>query len=433
MAQPSGFRLTLILAPALGASTACVEGSNDFHFASLPPTETALRETWTYTPIVMGGVSPELRIVSGPPAMSVSGNSQFRWAPTLADLGEHAVVLEVVEGATDESDQQSFTLRVHQGLELGVTLSPRGHTTTSSADDFIAHYQDRARGRVRAFHGRWRADVASAGAIPEHALAAMAGAATYGYLPVIGIGWADGSGVPDLASDSSAENSWLNAETRQEFLAMVTQLAGDHRPPFLFLGNELNIYYESHSEPEWDAWLSELEACADAIHLASPGTLVTTTFQLEFLMGLGANVGWAGPARWELVDDVSASGKLDAVGFTTYPYLEYDTLGAVPAAHWSSILANYDGPLVFSEVAWPGAAHAPFPGDELEQADFVSTFLDGIAALDVRYAAWLFDHDWDQELTIPGFASTGLRDNLGLAPRAADALWRAEVVRRQAP
>lgn len=164
----------------------------------------------------------------------------------------------------------------------------------------------------------------------------------------------------------------------------------------------------------------------------SPTTLVFTTFQLEFLMGLGANAGWSGPARWELVADVTASGELDAMGFTTYPYLEYDALADVPAAHWSAIRANYTGPVIFSEVAWPALAHAPYPGDELEQADFVSTFLDGIATLEVPYAAWLFEHDWDQEASVPAFAATGLRDNLGIL-RAADALWRMEVVLRQAP
>lgn len=426
-------RLAALVGLAL-ATGACRPGSDDFRFVSQPMTQSVLGEAWTYTPVIEGGTRYELRIVSGPPGMTVSQLSgQYSWTPALADLGTHAIVLDVVQEDTGNTDTQSFDLRIHQGLELGVTLSPRGHTGASTPDDFVAHYQDRTRGRLRAFHGNWRGSVATAGVIPEHALAGMAGAASFGYVPAIGIGWADGNGVPDLTSGSSAENSWLNAETRQLFLDMVTQLATDHRPPFLFLGNEINLYYEAHTQTEWDAWVSELEACADAIHAASPQTVVYTTFQLEFLTGLGANAGWAGPARWELVDDVTASGKLDAIGFTTYPYLEYDTLGELPADHWNGILAHTTGPVIFSEVAWPAAAHAPYPGDELDQADFVSTFLDGISGLDVLYAAWLFDHDWDQELTVPAFASTGLRDNLELVPRAADAVWQAEVQRRQAP
>ena len=447
LARPIDLRSVLIGAlPLAAVLSACTETDEGDHFEvrleNSPPVEAALGERWRYVPEVNGLVA-DLDIVQGPPGMFVgrSGELDALWTPALADLGEQEIILDITGLGTipgsvlTEFDtvRLSFTLRVHQDLELGTTLSPRGHSLLSTAGDFAEYFQDREHGRVVAFIGPWRASVAAAGEVPPHALAAIEAERDFGIVPAIGFGWSDPAGMPDLESDSSAENSWLNAETRQEFLALVTAFAMQSRPRYLSLGNDTNVYFESHSEAEWDAWLGELEACADAIHAVSPDTLVATSFQLEFLMGLGANAGWSGPARWELVDQLEAGGKLDALGFTTYPHLEYDTLAEVPAAHWSEIAAHWSGPVFFTELAWPAAPHAPYPGDELEQADFVSFFLDGVAELDIEYATWLYLHDWDLEAGFPVVATTGLRDNLGLVMRPADLIWRAEVALRQRP
>lgn len=426
--------------------SACTETDDEEHFEvrlqNSPPTQAAIGERWRYEPDV-NGLVVVLDIVQGPPGMFVglSGDLDALWTPTLADLGQHEVILDITGDTTipgtvlHETDtaRLRFTLRVHQDLDLGTTLSPRGHSLLSTAGDLADYLQDREHGRVVGFQGPWRASLVTAGEVPQHALAAIEARRDFGIVPAIDLCWSDDAGTPDLTSDSSAENSWLNAETRQEFLAMVTALATHAQPRHLVLGHETNVYFGSHTQAEWDAWISELEACTDAIHAVSPGTQVATSFQLEFLMGLGANAGWSGPARWELVDDLEAGGTLDALAFTTYPYLEYDALADVPAAHWSEIAAHWSGPVLFTELAWPAAPHAPYPGDELEQADFVSFFLDGVAELEVESASWLFLHDWDQEAASPVIATTGLRDNLGLVLRPADLIWRAEVALRQRP
>lgn len=102
------------------------------------------------------------------------------------------------------------------------------------------------------------------------ALVANTAANKYGFTTVVGLGWASGSGDPDLTSESNRQdNSWSNQETRDEFLSMVTKFAREYQPPFLFLGNETNLYCRTHSTTEWALWLSEYSACYDSIKAVS--------------------------------------------------------------------------------------------------------------------------------------------------------------------
>jgi hypothetical protein len=317
------------------------------------------------------------------------------------------------------------------GFLLGVALSPRGHTSSSTTQDWIDFYSGHAAyGRVIAFHGMWRDHPTGDGEIPALATAAMDAAAHFGFTPVVGLGWSDGAGAPNLTSESEpGNNSWTNAETRSEFLSMVTAFASTRHPPFLFLGNETNSYAVTHSVAEWAAWMSELFACYDAIKAASPSTFVFTTFQLEKMKGLGAATsGWTFAPQWGLLSELSASGKIDGVGFTTYPYFEYADPAAIPNDYYDEIAQHWTGPVLFTEVGWPAVASPPFPGGVAAQADFVPRFFALTERLDRRYAAWLFLHDWDGEATTPPFRGIGLRSNDGSVVRPSDSAWRASVV-----
>jgi len=317
-------------------------------------------------------------------------------------------------------------------FSMGVTVSPRGHTNSSSDQDWIDHYSMHAAwGRIIAFHGNWRDEVNSAGQIPSLALAAMAASQQYGFTPAIGLGWADGDGNPDLTSTTEpVNNTWNNMETRDAYRTMVTQFARTYQPPYLFLGNETNAYHRTHTTPEWDQWLSEYVACYDSVKIVSPNTMVFTTFQYEMLQGVGRHNGWNFTADWQSVDDMIGWNRLDALGLTSYPYFEYDTPDDIPDDYYDAIAVHWTGPVIFTEIGWLGGPSAPYAGSEHDQARFIGRFFELSNDLPLRYVVWLFLHDWDGQLGLPAFRNIGLRRNDG-TPRAADAVWRAEVLARE--
>ncbi len=433
-----GLRLLLAVfgGPLLVLLTACGGGGGGGGSAALRITSTAPGEA-----VVLGAYRYQLQsnasgaavfeLVSGPDGMTVDDGGLVQWTPQLSDLGTHAVAVKV--SSDNQEAMQSYDLRAHQGLLLGVTFSPRGHTTGSTGQDFIDHYSlSGPWGSVIAFHSPWRDSIAGAGQIPDLARTAMEAARIYGFTPAVGIGWTGGDGTPDLTSESdAATNSWLNVETRNEFIAMVSSFADTYKPPYLFLGNETNSYWLISTQQEWDAWISVFEESYAAIKSVSPDTMVYTVFMYEKMQGLGANAGFSNPNHMDLILDHTAGGMIDAIGFTTYPFLHYDSLAELPANYYDDISNFWTGPVIFTEIGWLSAPSGPYPGGLTDQADFVSTFLDRVAGLDVEYATWLFLHDWDQQATVPSVLGIGLRNNDASVIRPADAAWQGAVSLRQ--
>ncbi|MDH3591085.1 MAG: hypothetical protein OER88_04365, partial [Planctomycetota bacterium] len=209
------------------------------------------------------------------------------------------------------SSDPTFTPVRVTGVAYGVTFSPRGFTTTMTTDDVAAFLRDKEAGPAIAFHMNWRDSIARAGEIPDTAIFANNESQTYGFLPIVGFGF-NGSAGPALTSESDrTDNSWTNNETRTEFLAMVREYARRYRPQYLFLGNEINSYYLTATQPQWEAWVTMFREAYLAVKAESPATVVFTVFQYEHLKGLGVKNGWADDDQWELLDDFA--GTVDAL------------------------------------------------------------------------------------------------------------------------
>lgn len=312
-------------------------------------------------------------------------------------------------------------------LALGVTWTPIGYPTPTDADRAAFYAGHAAYGTQLAVHRPWREDRARAG-MPDGFVAPIAAAAEpYGFELMYGYGFDVGAPGADLTSDSEpANDSWTNAETRREFCAVGVAYARAHHPRFMFLGNETDAYYREH-RADWPNWVSELGECRDAIHAVSPATLVFTTFQLELTKGAARKTGRPHvPADWQPIEDVA--GAVDGIGFTSYPFFEYETPAELPADYYRELATHTDKPILFSELGWIANPAAPYTGSEAEQAAFVDRFFELTAGLDVRYAAWLAENDWPEAIVGPGsaFYRIGLRDPAGVA-RPADAAWRAQV------
>lgn len=320
---------------------------------------------------------------------------------------------------------------------MGTTLSPRGNLANATTEDYVDFYRSNSHGRIKSIHLAWRDDLASSGDIPAVARAFMTQQANFRFIATVGFGWSDGNGNPqdgaanDFLSSTSepANNTWSNTETRANFKKMVTDFAETYKPAYLFLGNETNAYYVTHTQTEWDNWISEFEECYDSIKTVSPKTIVYTTFQLEKLKGLGIKTGTTYPEQSAILQDHLASGKIDAFGFTSYPYLQYDAPADIPDTYYSSLLADVgDKKVIYSELGWIATTVAAYQGSEALQADFIDRFFllneATIASGQFEAAIWLFLYDYTDYTGIEAFTDVGLRNNSGNIIRAADARWQ---------
>lgn len=309
---------------------------------------------------------------------------------------------------------------------LGTTYTPVGYpgeTPEAKQAFFDTHAPY---GDAIAHHLAWRLSVAGAGQVHPYATGLHADAEREGFTAFVGFGF-DAGGTPDLTSESEpANNTWTNAETRVEACAMAVAYAQAHQPALMFLGNETNwTYYLPHGD-DWPNWVSWLAGCRDDIHAVSPGTLVATTFQYEFLTNRAAKTGFDQPPQWDAVADVEDA--VDAIAFTTYPYFHYETPADLPADYYAEIAAHTTRPVLFTEIGWTANPAAPYTGSAEEQADFIPRFFELIDALDVRYVAYLARNDFAVTAVPPesAFYQIGLATPDG-TPRLADAAWRAAV------
>lgn len=324
-----------------------------------------------------------------------------------------------------EADALAIDAPVHRGIDLGVTWTPIGYVQTTQGD-LTAFYQGHAAyGTTIAVHRPWRASRATAGQADVFATWIAGDASTYDFELMAGFGFGDAPS--DLTSDGDpTNNTWTNSETRTQFCAMASAWAAAHRPRYMFLGNEMDAYYRDHPT-DWPNWVTELAACRDAVHAVSPATLVFTTFQLEFVKGAAIKTGIPHRAAdWRPIADVEAA--VDGIGFTSYPFFEYETPADIPAGYYTEIAQHTTKPVLFSELGWIANPAAPYTGSAAEQAAFVDRFFALIGGLDVPYAVYL--HDNDLPITVlpasSAFYQVGLRDESGVA-RPADAAWRAQV------
>jgi len=312
-------------------------------------------------------------------------------------------------------------------IDLGVTWTPIGYPAPTAQDRMAFYTGHAAYGNVIAVHRPWRQNRASTGN-PDPLLTPIASeATTYGFDLMYGYGFdVDDAGGSDLTSDSEPTNdTWTNIETRAKFCAVGVAWVTAHHPRYIFLGNEMDGYYRAHPA-DWPNWVTELASCRDMIHAASPQTIVFTTFQLEFTKGQAVKTGRNTAADWTPVTDVE--NAVDAIGFTSYPYFQYEAPADMPATYYTEIAQHTPKPVLFTELGWVANPAVPWTGSEADQAAFVDRFFALIPGLDVRYAVYLAENDWPSNVVGSGspFFQIGLRDSAGVA-RPSDAAWRAQV------
>jgi hypothetical protein len=297
----------------------------------------------------------------------------------------------------------TFAVSTSAGVVVkGFGISPKGFPVDySQLPDFFAEAARIPAGGVM-WNGAWRDDViggTNAGIVPVAARVTLESSFTYGFTPSVVFGWRSGTTVL-LAVPGNATNDWTNAQAKERFRGMLDDFARTYQPPFVFLGNENDFYYEQNPA-DYANWIAWYDAAYEVIKAASPATLVGPVFNYEHMAGSGALNGWTA-THWSALE-MHDFARVDIVGITLYPWLHFATAAAIPADYLAPLMSRIGAkPIAITETGWPaenlGGLNPPWETSEAAQVTYLarlSTMLDGKPVLMVNH---LFLH----AMTDPG-------------------------------
>ncbi|MFH1501858.1 MAG: hypothetical protein ABIG03_02295 [Candidatus Eisenbacteria bacterium] len=210
-----------------------------------------------------------------------------------------------------------------------------------------------------------------------------------------------------------------------DLLNVALALVGEFDLDYLAVGIEVNSVRDKCSQEAFDDFVVLYGDIYDAVKAASPGTKVFTVFQLDCLRGAARLTGLDLEPSWDMLD--LFEGRLDVVGFTVYPFLEYATVSEIPEDYFQEIGEHTDRPIVITESGWlsePFSAGSELliDGSEQEQVDFVLALMNGAESLDVEILMYSFLYEYGGGIDL--FRSVALRENAGAA-KEAYYYWRA--------
>jgi hypothetical protein len=307
----------------------------------------------------------------------------------------------------------------------GFGISPQGFPLDySKILDFYAEVGGATNGGVM-WNGLWKEN--GAGTIPKAASDLIQAASKYKFTPIAVFGWRSGTTLYiDVPSD--ATNNWTNTAARDLFQSMLVSYATTYKPPYLFLGNESDAYFEQ-SPSDYANWVSFYSGAYDAIKAASPDTMVGPVFNFEHMAGSGTLNGWT-TAYWGALDSHDLS-KMDLVGVTLYPWLNYGSASSVPGSYLDPLISRIGSkPIAITETGWPaenlGALNPPWETSDQAQVTYLSRLDAMLEGKNVKMVNWLHLYPMKDTGGSPTewklFSSVSLRDSSGNKRPAYD-VW----------
>lgn len=316
----------------------------------------------------------------------------------------------------------------------GFSLSPQGFPQDfSKLPQFYAEVGGLGHGAAL-WNGAWRDDLANgadAGSVPAAAASVAQAGAANGFAPLSVFGWRSGTTLYIRVPQNSA-NNWSNLQARALYKQAAMAYATAYHPPFLFLGNENDFYFEQ-DPADYVNWIATYNETYAAVKAASPATLVGSVFSFEHLSGQGALVSppWTAQ-RWGALD-AHDQAKVDVVGITLYPWLSVPQPSQVPSGYLSPLFQRIGSkPIAITETGWPaenlGGLNPPWITTAQAQVDYIPVMFGLAQGHDLRAVVWDFlyaeaddgSHNIDWKL----FGSVSLRDGAG-NPRPAYDPWKA--------
>ena len=157
---------------------------------------------------------------------------------------------------------------------------------------------------------------------------------------------------------------------------------------YLAFGVEVNRLIPEVSEAAFLDFVNAYRDIYDLVKFKSPDTKVFTIFQLEYLKGAALLSGLEFESQWEVLD--LFYGKLDLVGLTIYPFLEYPSVVEIPPDYYDEIPEYIDLPIAITEMAWISEDVSIVQGSEKDQVTFLLGVLEST-------------RDWNLEMMLYSF------------------------------
>ena len=352
------------------------------------------------------------------------------------------ITLVFVSLGCEQSDPVEFTEESSHYIKppelvKGFGISPRGHPLTHDKfGEFLEEVSSFGNGGVL-FNASWRDDIiggSSAGKIPEGANTIAVQSKIYDFTPIFVFGWRSGDEV-FLGVTENPTNDWGNLEARALFSQMVVEFAKTYRPPFIFLANENSYYYE-HDRSDYYNFIDFYDEAYTAIKAVSPETMVGVVFNYEHIAGRGGFNQWDTP-YWEALTAHDLA-RMDVVGVTLYPFLNYATPEEVPDFYLDELINKIgDIPIAITETGWPGDydedVALAWEASDRAQVEFVNKLEGILSGKNVVVINWLFLHSFQRseeyEMEWKTFGSISLYDDNGQKRPVYDLWWNFSPIK----
>lgn len=274
-------------------------------------------------------------------------------------------------------------------------------------------------GELLGVHTGWNEGQLDTAGVPQVIGTAFQGTSSSGVEPYVALGV-----EPDRLTQQQADTYFL--DHGDAFIDVLVTVAERHEPSILLIGVEINRFYEK-SPQGFRHFLDVYRRAYEAIKEASPGTMVGSNFQYEYLIGEARRSNRAHQPHWEILEDFAP--RMDLVTFSVYPFLEYDRPGDIPLSYLQPIVQHTSRPLMITETGWPSQAVAgqqELETSEQVQADYLEKLVEMIDPLPFDGLVWSFQHDIETGPAGGIFNHISLRANGG-SPKEAYNDWRELV------
>jgi hypothetical protein len=303
----------------------------------------------------------------------------------------------------------------------GFGFSPLGFPNTyDQSVTFFEDVESFGNGAVM-WNGSWRDDAeggSNAGQVPEAAEVIQDASLQYCFVPVSVFGWRSGE-TNYIQIPSSATNDWSNVSAQAKFISMLKKFVDEYRPPYVFLGNENDFYFESNPV-DYGNWINVYNAAYDAIKEVSETTLIGPVFNYEHLSGQGILNGW-NSEYWQALEAHDLN-RVDVVGLSTYPFLNYENPEDVPSDYLNAFFSRIGSkPVVITETGWPaeplGGFVTQWDVSEQSQQTFIQRLKVFTSGKNIPVINWLYlngmRNDGSSSQAWKTFGSVSVRDQNG--------------------
>ena len=157
---------------------------------------------------------------------------------------------------------------------------------------------------------------------------------------------------------------------------------------YLAFGVEVNRLIPEVNQESFLDFVEVYIQVYDFVKEISPQTKVFTIYQLEYLKGAAYLSGREFESQWETLD--LFTGKLDLLGLTIYPFLEYPSPADIPADYYDDVPQRIDVPIAITEMAWLSEDVLVVEGSEEDQVAYFLQLLEAI-------------QDWNLEMMLYSF------------------------------